>query len=104
MSRLWLRVGAVLAVGSWMGLTAAFAESRMALVIGNSAYQTVSALPNPVNDAKAVTAFLKSAGFEVTTVQDLAQKDMRQVIGQFADAVAGKGRDTVVLVYYGGHG
>jgi uncharacterized caspase-like protein len=87
-----------------MGLTAAFAESRMALVIGNSAYQTVSALPNPVNDAKAVTVFLKSAGFEVTTVQDLAQKDMRQVIGQFADALAGKGPDTVALVYYGGHG
>ncbi|MEA3094186.1 MAG: hypothetical protein QOJ04_5528, partial [Caballeronia sp.] len=62
MSRLWLRIGAVLAIGSWIGLTAAFAESRMALVIGNSAYQTVSALPNPVNDAKAVTLFLKSAG------------------------------------------
>jgi hypothetical protein len=93
-----------MALISWAGLTTAFAESRMALVIGNSAYQTVPALPNPVNDAKAVTAFLNSAGFEVTTVQDLAQKDMRQIIGQFADALAGKGRDVVALVYYGGHG
>src|SRR5882724_6578124 len=104
MSSLWLRIGATVVVTSWMSLTTAFAESRMALVIGNSAYQTVPALPNPANDAKAVAEFLKLAGFEVTTVKDLAQHEMRQTIGQFADALAGKGRDTVALVYYAGHG
>ena len=42
---------------------AAIAENRLALVIGNSAYQSAPALPNPVNDAKAVTELLQSAGF-----------------------------------------
>jgi hypothetical protein len=87
-----------------MGAATASAESRMALVIGNSAYQTVTTLPNPVNDAKAIAEHLKAAGFEVTTVQDAVQSELRQAIGQFADALTGKGSDTVALVYFAGHG
>jgi hypothetical protein len=93
-----------LALGSWISLTTALAESRHALVIGNSAYQTVPALPNPANDAKAITEFLKSAGFEVTTVNNLTLADMRQAISQFADSLAGKGADAVAAIYYAGHG
>ena len=40
----------------------AVAENRMALVIGNSAYQSAPALPNPTNDAKAIAELLISAG------------------------------------------
>ena len=83
---------------------AAIAESRLALVIGNSAYQSAPALPNPVNDAKAVTELLQSAGFEVLPGSDLTQSDMRRSIGDFADKVASKGPDTVAVVYYAGHG
>lgn len=43
----------------------ALAEKRVALVIGNSAYEGVSALTNPANDAAAITATLKSAGFDI---------------------------------------
>ena len=35
--------------------TAAHAEKRVALVIGNSAYQTVAKLPNPVADARLMS-------------------------------------------------
>jgi hypothetical protein len=91
-------------IGLWIGLTGAVAQDRVALVIGNSAYQKSPVLPNPANDAKAVGAFLKSAGFEVTEVRDLTQSDMRAAIGQFAGLLAGKGRDTVAVVYYAGHG
>lgn len=49
--------GAV-ALASFGGLGRAFAESRVALVIGNSAYQAVPKLSNPANDAKQMTAFL----------------------------------------------
>ena len=41
-----------------LGAPSASAESRLALVIGQSAYKSVPALPNPINDAKAVTQML----------------------------------------------
>jgi uncharacterized caspase-like protein len=99
-----LCAGFALVLGTCAGLAQAFAENRVALVIGNSAYKNASALPNPANDAKAMTTFLKSANFDVTEVQDLGQGEMRAAIGQFADTISGKGRDTVALVYYAGHG
>jgi hypothetical protein len=42
--------------------SSAFAETRIALVVGNSAYQNVSPLPNPVNDARLVANTLSSSG------------------------------------------
>ena len=84
--------------------TAAFAESRVALVIGQSAYQSVPALPNPTNDAKAMGELLTAAGFEVTTARDVTQNALRQAVGDFAAKIAGKGPDTVALVFYAGHG
>src|SRR5262245_13984349 len=83
---------------------AAFAETRLALVIGNSAYRTVPALPNPANDARAMTAFLTGAGFEVTTAPDLSQAAMRTALSEFSARITRAGSDTVTLVYYAGHG
>ena len=82
----------------------AAAENRVALVIGQSAYKTVPALTNPSNDAKATADLLQAAGFEVKTAVDLSQNEMRQAIGEFAAKIAGKGADTVALLYYAGHG
>src|SRR6185437_1534161 len=73
----------------WLGIGGAYAENRIALVIGNSAYRNVEALANPANDARAMSDLLRSAGFEVVAAPDLSQADMRQVIGDFA-AEAGK--------------
>jgi uncharacterized caspase-like protein len=86
----------------WSGTAAA--ENRMALIIGNSAYETVTALPNPANDAKAMAELLTAAGFEVISAPNLAQSEMRQAISNFAGIVAGKGPDTVALLFYAGHG
>ena len=47
----------------------AFAEKRVALVIGNSAYENVGRLGNPANDAAAMTATLQQAGFDVVESQ-----------------------------------
>lgn len=82
----------------------ASAESRMALVIGQSAYRAVPTLPNAANDGKRMVELLGSAGFDVTAAPDLAQNDMRQAIGDFAAKVAASGPDTVALVFYAGHG
>jgi uncharacterized caspase-like protein len=82
----------------------ASAENRLALVIGQSAYRSVPALPNPANDAKAVTQLLTDSGFEVSSAADLSQNEMRDKASEFAGKVAAKGADTVALVFYAGHG
>jgi hypothetical protein len=87
-----------------LGTGSAFAENRVALVIGQSAYRSVPALPNPANDAKAVTQMLTDSGFEVSTASDLSQSELRQQVSEFAGKVAAKGADTVALVFYAGHG
>ena len=87
-----------------LGTHSASAESRLALVIGQSAYRSVPALPNPANDARAVTQLLTDSGFEVSTAADLSQGQMREAVSEFAGKVAAKGADTVALVFYAGHG
>lgn len=84
--------------------TPASAENRVALVIGQSAYRAVPALPNAENDGKRMAELLGSAGFDVTRAPDQSQNDMRQTISNFAAKVAGSGPDTVALVFYAGHG
>ena len=86
------------------GASAAHAENRLALVIGESAYRAVPSLPNPANDARAMTRLLTDAGFAVTTASDLSQKELNQAVGDFTAEIAGKGPDTVALVFYAGHG
>lgn len=97
-------LSAVAVAGLFWSTAAAMAESRMALVIGQSAYRAVAPLPNPTNDAKAMTRLLGEAGFEVTSASDLSQNAMRQAVSDFAAQVATKGKDTVALVFYAGHG
>jgi hypothetical protein len=94
----------LLAAGILLGSHAALAENRVALVIGQSNYRAVVPLPNPVNDAKAVSKMLTESGFEVLTAADLSQNELRAKVGDFAAKVAEKGPDTVALVFYAGHG
>src|SRR6476646_11347528 len=87
-----------------LGTSPAFAENRLALVIGQSAYRSVPALPNPANDAKAVTQMLTDSGFEVSSAGDLSQIELREKVSEFAGKIAAKGSDTIALVFYAGHG
>src|ERR1700682_3600988 len=95
---------AVIAAGILLGSHAAFAENRVALVIGQSNYRSVVALPNPANDAMAMSQLLSDAGFEVLSAADLSQNEMRERVSDFAAKVAARGPDTVALVFYAGHG
>jgi Caspase domain len=45
-----------------------FADRRIALVMGNSAYDRVPQLQNPVNDATAMAEMFKKAGFDTVTL------------------------------------
>src|SRR5476649_2544195 len=80
----------------------AWADKRVALVIGNSAYQNVNPLANPVNDSGAISATFRSAGFDVVELKrDLNATEMRRALRDFANTV----RDAdVAIVYYAGHG
>jgi len=79
-------------------------ERRLALVIGNSNYQTVKALPNPANDAKAVAQLLNTAGFEVVMAFDLDRDTLKQVVSEFSARIVESGPNSAALVYYAGHG
>ena len=74
-------------------------EARVALVIGNGSYKD-SPLPNPVNDAKAVSAALRAAGFEVIERHDQGAVEMRRAIREFGEKLRGKGAG---LFYFAGH-
>ncbi len=95
----------LLAAGILLGSQAAFAENRVALVIGQSAYRAVPALPNPANDAKAVSQLLTDAGFEVLDALPICRRARCAKRSASSPAkVAAKGPDTVALVFYAGHG
>jgi TPR repeat protein len=79
----------------------AWAESRVALVIGNGGYRSVPELANPPNDARDVADALKALGFAVTLGVDLDQPQMEKAIGDFALSAT---TADVSLFYYGGHG
>ncbi|MEY9179002.1 hypothetical protein ABIG06_000708 [Bradyrhizobium sp. USDA 326] len=100
----FLLASGLLALTQLMTPTGAAAETRLALVIGQSAYRAVPELPNAANDAKGMTELLGNAGFTVTTAANLAQNEMRAAISDFAGKVSASGSDTVALVFYAGHG
>ena len=79
---------------------AAQPEPRIALVIGNAAYQFGS-LRNPVNDATDMAATLKPLGFKVILRTDATQRQMKRALREFRGDLRSGG---VGLFYYAGHG
>jgi Caspase domain len=78
----------------------AFADKRVALVIGNGAYRNAVHLPNPGNDAQDVAASLTRTGFETMVGLDLDKAGMDEQAIQFAR----RARDAdVAIFYYSGH-
>jgi Caspase domain len=82
--------------------TAAKADSRVALVIGNSTYRNASQLPNTINDANAIAVLFRSVGFEVVNSRtDLGVVDFKRAVRDFL--VTAENAD-IAVVYYAGHG
>ena len=91
----------------WLLLSAvtcgqAFADKRVALVIGNGEYERAGKLSNPIRDAEAMDALLQRAGFEVVEAKrNLSAIAMRRALRNFADRT----RDAdIAVVFYAGHG
>ncbi len=79
----------------------AYADKRVALVIGNSAYQHAPSLPNPKNDATDMTAALSKQGFQVIEGLDLDKATFDRKVRDFAVALKGS---EVGVFFYAGHG
>jgi hypothetical protein len=94
----------VLAVTLGAGAIPASADKRVALVVGNSAYQHIAPLDNPKNDARLIAETLRGLGF--TLVGGVAQLDLDKA--RFDGAVQSFGNllqgADVGLFYYAGHG
>ena len=88
------------APGSEAQTTQGRKEPRLALVIGNGAYQA-SPLSNPVNDARAMADALKATGFKVIRKENASLKEMTLALREFGDRLKHGG---VGLFYYAGHG
>jgi tetratricopeptide (TPR) repeat protein len=97
----WTVAAFLLCAGS---ISAAHAEKRVALVIGNSAYRSVPALQNPADDARLMSDTLLSLGFFVVgggAQLDLDQTGFDEVLQKFGQQLIGA---DVALFYYAGHG
>ena len=83
---------------------AAQAETRIALIIGNSGYAYTQKLDNPANDAQLLAAALQGIGFQVDSHTDLEQKKLRRAVSAFARKITAAGPDTMAFFFYAGHG
>jgi formylglycine-generating enzyme required for sulfatase activity len=102
---IWRRLPFVLAALAGVLLAAApaaYAERRVALVIGNGNYSKVAKLPNPARDASAIEKMLRGLGFETVELKrDLGRDAMRRALRAFSDKV----RDAdIAVVFFAGHG
>src|SRR5215831_13965803 len=80
----------------------AFAERRVALIIGNSAYQNAPILPNPERDARGIADMFQKAGYEiVTTAFNVGNMDFKSTIRKFEDTVTDA---DIAVIYYAGYG
>src|SRR4030088_2791624 len=76
--------------------------SRIALVIGNGHYPDANApLTQPINDARALTAALRSNGFDVDVVEDASKDDMNRAVNRLQSKIKA---DSVVMLFFGGYG
>ncbi len=78
------------------------ASTRVALIIGNSAYRNVARLPNPERDAAAMAKLFRDAGFNtVVEANNVGNLDFKRAIRKFEDSAFDA---DIAVVYYAGHG
>jgi uncharacterized caspase-like protein len=83
------------------GIGPAGAAGRVALVIGNGAYEQAGRLANPVRDAEAMAVVLETLGFDVILRTDVDRRGADQAMDEFIRAADGA---ELALFYFAGHG
>jgi len=77
------------------------ADKRVALVVGNGAYQNTVPLTNPANDAADMALALLSVGFEVSIERNVNKRSLEIAMARFARVAQDA---DAALFYYAGHG
>ncbi|UEM13130.1 caspase family protein [Bradyrhizobium barranii subsp. barranii] len=92
---------AVFLVMSLLSAQPALAQARVALVIGNGAYEKVPELPNPTRDAADIGRALERLDFKVTQVRNATAQEMRKAVVEFGRSAE---MSDIAVVFYAGHG
>jgi caspase domain-containing protein len=77
---------------------------RVALIIGNAAYQSANGIATAAADATIVAETMRTAGYDVTELHDVVAADFGQAIRTFLDKVYAAGPEAVAFIYFGGYG
>jgi invasion protein IalB len=89
-----------MSLSGWTG--AVLAQSRIALVVGNSKYANILPLRNPRNDAKAISNLFTAAKFDVVEDRyDVGNQEFRRILRDFAVKSA---HADIAVIYFSGHG
>src|ERR1044071_2858920 len=79
----------------------ALAAKRLALVIGNNAYENVPQLQKAVNDADAIAQELSKIGFDVVKAENVGRRAMSRALSERESKIA---TGDTALIYFAGHG
>lgn len=88
-------------LGIIAGADSASAGKRVAFVVGNGAYKSVTPLPNPPIDAKSMASLLRNVGFDVVEGINLNRDKMTERLIEFGRRAQGA---DVAMFFYAGHG
>ncbi|MGF6307017.1 putative caspase-like protein [Bradyrhizobium sp. i1.8.4] len=99
---LWALIVGLLSLAS-LPVHAQDQEKRLALVVGNGAYQA-GALQTAANDAGLIAQTLQAAGFDVIGARDLDSETLRKSFRDFIQKVQDAGPNAVAFVYLAGYG
>lgn len=84
----------------FIALAGTASAEKVALVIGNSAYENVAYLPNAATDASDIARSLEGIGFRVTLGTDLTRAEILTVVRDVRRSLA---PEDVALFYFAGH-
>jgi hypothetical protein len=80
---------------------AALAQKRVALLVGNNAYQNVPTLKTAVNDAHALAEVLRKLNFSVVIAENQSRRAMSESLLAFDTAIE---PGDMALFFFAGHG
>ncbi len=76
---------------------------RFALIVGNSQYEELVDLPNPVRDSRLIAETVRGLGFQVEERSDQGRREMLEAIAAFGRRLGEAGPDAVAFFFYAGH-
>ena len=98
----WLTafVAAMLCVAATALAVAETSLKGVALIIGQSKYEHITALANPANDARDMAKMLTDLGFDARSVTDRDATKLKRDLERFVEDAEGA---DVAFIYYSGH-